>query len=61
MHNEDLYPTRRFMVCRKCKNIFAAGFGGKNECPDCASRQVSEYMPDAKQEPPPQDSAAPGE
>ncbi|NLP03902.1 MAG: hypothetical protein GX089_15515 [Fibrobacter sp.] len=46
MINESKYPTMRLMLCRKCGNVFAAGFSGDKECPDCSSQSTTEYNPE---------------
>jgi uncharacterized OB-fold protein len=41
--DEGKYPTRRFMRCRKCGQVFAGGPYPKQECPECSSADTEEY------------------
>ena len=42
--DENKYPTRRFMRCRKCGQVFAAGPWDTQECPECSSADTEEYQ-----------------
>ena len=45
--DESKYKTTKFMKCKECGNVFAAGLSGGNaECPDCASGDLSRFRPD---------------
>ena len=44
--DESKYDTMRFMRCKNCGNVYAAGIGVTPECPECSSNSSAAYRPD---------------
>ena len=45
-HDENRYPTMKFLRCRKCGNVFVGSLTGAVDCPDCTSEEAELYSPD---------------
>lgn len=45
MHDENKYPTLRFLKCKKCGNVFTGSLTGDAECPECLSQDAIYYRP----------------
>jgi hypothetical protein len=40
MMDENKFPTRRFIRCASCGQVFVSGVGERDECPECSSTDV---------------------
>jgi predicted Zn-ribbon and HTH transcriptional regulator len=49
-HDENRYPTMKFLRCRKCGNVFVGSLTGAVDCPDCSSEDTQAYTPDMDQD-----------
>lgn|GEM_PF-3317795 len=45
--DESKFGTMRLLRCRKCGNVYAAGYGAAvPECPECSSNESELYKPE---------------